>query len=329
MVGKTPVTKTAIASHLGISRTAVSLVLNNAENSTVSEETKEKILRAANELGYKNGRVIKKICYVLCDREITDPRYMLSLQNIERYAGSSGYNIIFLSIKPTTEGIAKLQSLLQNDEVEGYILNGNITDNVMHVIQNSKAPFVLYGFVAREGLDIILVDIERVFYEATKYVIGYGHRKIALLTGLLSLTVHQSTYRGYAKALEENGIVIDKSLIQVSNDEDGYELVSRMRILGIDYTALVCANSIIQFRALQCLKDNGICVPGRISLIGGNISEFTKLSNPKLTAFYCDETGIAQRAIQKLLGRINGTDTACAESDDLKFSEGNTVSYCG
>lgn len=62
----------------------VSLALNNAPGSTISEETRNKIMQAAKELGYKDFGASSQIGFILYDRDSNDPRYMEDLKLIEK-----------------------------------------------------------------------------------------------------------------------------------------------------------------------------------------------------------------------------------------------------
>ncbi|WP_144932072.1 LacI family DNA-binding transcriptional regulator [Paenibacillus sp. 32O-W] len=285
---KMTVTKKDIADYLGISRTAVSLVLNNTPNSTVSEETRRSILQAAKELGYRDSEIYPKICYILYNREPDDPLYIHDLRVIENVASQHGYRLIFMNVRSSTNDFNMLSKYLGNKEVSGIVLTGDIDDDILDIMEDAAVPYVVYSGVSsnRTDVNVIVTDVVKIAYEATKYLTDLGHVRIALFSGSLDTLVHQQTLAGYRKALEEAGLPYDISLVQVSKEEDGYELASRMEILEIDYSAAFCVNTVIQFGALQKLKDLGFQVPRKISLVGWGYSELVKMSVPNLTTLY-------------------------------------------
>ncbi|MCD9021865.1 LacI family DNA-binding transcriptional regulator [Cohnella silvisoli] len=280
------VTKKDIANFLGISRTSVSLALNNAPNSTISEETKNKILNAARELGYRDSEISPKLCFIIYNRAENDPRYINDLKVVEESASRHNYRVIYMSIKASYLELQKLQKFLQGQEVEGVIVSGDIDDQLVELIEKSNVPYVFYGGIQRENVNSIVNDDKKIAYEATKYLISLGHRKIALFSGRLDLQIHRLNIEGYKQALKEARIPLDNSLIQISGEEDGYELCSRMQALGIAYSAVFCVNTIMQFGALQRLKESGVNVPHDVSLIGSGISEIVRVSVPHLTTMY-------------------------------------------
>ena len=280
------VTKKEIADYLGVSRTAVSLVLNNAPNHTISAKTRKDILEAAKKLGYRHSQVQPKLCFILYNRESEDPLYMSELNTIENIAKKNGYWLLYINIKLDSEDFHKLPEFLGSQEISGIVLTGDIDDHIIRLVEESSVPYVVFSSYFKENMNIIVSDMEKLAYQATNYLISYGHEKITLYSGNLKTPVHQQTLSGYKKALAEKNIGFDPSYVQVSNEEDGYELASRMELLGIPYTAAICVNTLIQFGAIQYLKDTGKQVPLDISLIGLGYNEIVKMSHPKLTTMF-------------------------------------------
>lgn len=323
------VTKKDIADYLGISRTSVSLVLNNTPSSTVSEETKGLILKAAKELGYRDQTVSPKILYILYNRERDDPLYISDLKNIEHASSDYEYGLIFMHIRSNINDFMKVQNFLGKKEAAGVILIGSVDDDILHVLEQSGVPYVVYGSVKQKNINIIEPDVVKVAYECTKHLIMLGHKQIALLSGSLETSVHQKTLMGYQKALKKYDIPFNKELVQVSQNEDGYELCTRMEILEIPYTAAFCVNTAIQFGALQRLKDRGIHVPNEISLMGWGLTELVRMSTPKLTTYYIDAAE-AVTVVDRLHDMIShkNTETKSIYLTNVKLFEGETVSFC-
>lgn len=327
------VTKKTIADHLGISRTAVSLVLNNAPNCTVSQETRQKILDTAREMGYgeydssiKQMDICKKICFILYKRNSNDPRYMVDLKNIERMCSQNDFKLVFICQQPAASNSNDLKEYLESHEVEGAILTGDIDNIMLDFMNSTKVPYVAYGGIDNDDVNIILQNAEKIAYEAIMYLINLGHRKIALFSGSLDLLVHRQIMEGYKKALEDNNITFDKIMIQVSGEENGYELANRASLLDIDYTAVFCVNTIIQFGALQWLKEKGIDIPREVSILGYGMSELVKLSNPQLTTFSFDYEEHARVTFERLKEIMNNDNTKKKiYLTNVKFFEGGTV----
>lgn len=324
------ITKKAIAEYLGISRTAVSLALNNAPNSTLSEETRERILKTAKELGYKGMIESNKICYILYNREGNDPRYLFDLRNIEEAASKRGYNILFMSVKPDVNSLKKVKKIANSGEVFAILLTGLIDAEIIYTLDSVDVPYVVYGFSDKKNINIVIPDAVKEGYEATKYLIKFGHKKIAFLSGKLDMLVHKQRLEGYKLALKEEGIAFDPALVQASANEDSYEMIERMEILNIKYSAILCANTVVQFKAVQCLKEKGYGFPGEISVIGCLYTELVDLCNPPLAAVATNHAKSADIIIEALADVVKNKNSAPKTTylTDIKIITGGTVSTC-
>ncbi|BBI35641.1 LacI family DNA-binding transcriptional regulator [Cohnella abietis] len=301
------ITKKEIAEHLGISRTAVSLVLNNAPSSTISTKTRNKILQAAKGLGYRDIELTPKLCFVLYDRDANDPRYMADLQIIESEVSRFNYGLVYMNITSAPESLKKMQKILANQEIEGFIIAGDVDEKIVDLFRHSNTPYIFHGMPLQDKencLNLVAFDERKLAFDATEYLLSLGHTRIALFMGSLDYHIHQLTLEGFRQAHETNGIPLDYSLIQISNDENGYELCKRTKMLQLNYTAAFCANTVIQFGALQYLQSTGISVPHDISLIGSGLSELVKVSSPQLTTYYVTLEEKA-KTVSKLLEIIN------------------------
>ena len=320
------VTKKEIADYLNVSRTVVSMVLNNSKNSTVSEKTKQRVIEAAEELGYKFDESLNKICFLLYNRKSDDPRYLSDLRHIEKYCSKKNYRIIFMNAKNNDKDFEKVKRFIKANEANGFIVTGDVDDKIIDLLKENETNFIVYGGTERDDINVLLPDSERIAYEAVNYMIGYGHRRIALFLGSLDLMIHRKVLEGYTKALSENNIELDKSLIQVNKEEDGYEIAKNMNILNIGYTAAFCTNTVIQFSALQWYKENGINVPGDLSLVGYGLSDLVKLSYPELTTLYFDYAKSAEILSNSIIDIINNKppEENIIHFDDYKVNKGGT-----
>jgi len=323
------ITKKEIAEHLGISRTAVSLVLNNTPSSTISIETRSKILQAAKELGYRDVESSPKLCFILYERDANDPRYMRELHLVEQAASRQGYGLIYMNVTNAPESMDKLRKALDSKEIDGSVVSGDVDEYLIRVLRGYPPPFVLLGLPLKDNIDDLsyaMTDDVKLAYDATRYLISLGHTRIALFTGSLDYKIHQCFLQGFGQAYEASGITLDKSLIQISNEENGYELCKRAEMLRLDYTAAFCANTVIQFGVLQRLQVMGVSVPDDVSLISAGFTELAKVSVPQLTTYYVEETAKAE-VVTMLVDLINRPASGRRTCSFTEFSrhEGGTT----
>lgn len=316
------VTKQQIADYLGISRSAVSIALNDTPGGTLAQKTREKIWQAARELGYKETAATPKVAYILHGREADDPRYLSNLRVAEEMAAAHGYAMLLKSVRDIAQHPAVLSDFVQMYNVSGVIVTGVLNDALIDQATQLNIPTLFYGFTERRDLPAMVPDFEQVAYKAVNYLISLGHEKIALFAGRLYAVL----MRGYRRALEEAGLPIDKSLIQISMEENGYEMSARAQLLELAFTAAFCGNNIIHFGVLQHLKEQGRAVPGEISLISHGCSELARASVPNLTGMYLSNSGIEQTVV-RLIDLIDGkgTERQTVLLSDFAFYPGGTA----
>lgn len=298
------VRKKDIAAYLGISQATVSLALNNPPGSKIAEETRLKVLKAAKELGYKDLNATPQICFMLYDRDTGDPIYSYILSIMEKEVREVHHNFVYMNVKSSNMVEHNLEQFLSSKELKGVIVTGDIDEAITKVIVNSNIPYIIYGGNVRKDLHNVMPDHWKAGYEATRHLISLGHRKIAFFCGNLDNDVHRLVLDGYRKALEENQIPFQAERVQASNNEDGYEMCGRAHYLKIDYTGLVCANTLIQFGALQRLKELGVSIPAEKSLIGYGHTVLNTASIPQLTSVHLEWIEL-KKLVNQLITIIN------------------------
>lgn len=313
-----------IAQYLGVSKSTVSLVLNNSLGSTISEETRQRVIKAARELGYKGYKNNRQIAFVLYNRQLDNPRYSDMLTKIEKSLRQLHFNLLYMSLNSPKE-FSDFTHFVQRGEVAGLLITGEIDELIIDLVVSTETPYLFIGGTERENLNVISDDYSKGAYEATKYLLSLGHEKIAFFSGKLDILAHRRGLEGYQTALLEKGIPFDKSLVQISNEEDGYELCERMKLLNIEYTAAFCANTIIQSGVLQRLRENGVRVPMDISLIGYGLTHLAQMSNPPLTTVNWDHDFI-DAVVKRLLRCISDRITPAEQiiHQNITLIEGGT-----
>ena len=145
----------------------------------------------------------------------------------------------------------------------------------------------------------MVTDSRRGSYEAVKYLIGIGHRKILFIKGSPKTSSAREVYSGYTKALKENGL--EKNVISGGFEEkDGYIAIKKMKNRDMKPTAIMAVNDPVAIGALQSLDELTIKVPEDISLVGfSDISLSSKLTVP-LTTVREDTASMGEKAISIL-----------------------------
>lgn len=303
------VTKQQIADYLGISRTAVSLTLNRSPKCTVSKECQQKIINAAKELGYplQNTEVLPpKICVAAFNM---DNKAAMSTNNnelrlIDDYISSQGYNIVFLNVSKSEHSMNRFYDYINSGDADALVMLSVTDPSVCSRIADGSIPYVIFSEIDNQPGNTCFPDTYEITRQMMQRLIKMGHRRIAFFTLMLEYPQQKHILNGYKSALSEAEIDYDPALIQVSSLHDGGELAARMEYLGIKYTAAICANSVLQFGALNWMQQHGIQVPAQKSLLGYGMTDLVTLAKPELSTFYMDSKEYIESGMKCLMESI-------------------------
>lgn len=305
-----------IAELAGVSKTTVSKVINNKDDS-ISKATKDKILRIIKEQNYvpnklAQGLVTKRTKTIgLLIPDIRNPFFTDISRGAEDYARKEGYNIIFCSTDEDYEREAECISMLVEKVVDGIIFapssNTSKKDNRYN---NLQIPMVLVDknidILNAKGL--VIVDNKNGTYESTKYLINQGHTKILYLSGPLKNEISKERLNGYIRALEKNNIQHDECDIVEGKYtyEWAYEFIKNIDL--INHSAICCANDLIAIGVIQALTEMGINVPQDISVVGFDDIQTSKLIHPSLTTVRQPAYEMGQKACELLINYLKNND---------------------
>ena len=307
-----------IAQLVGVSVMTVSKALRDAPD--VSAATRAKIKALAQQMGYvpdSSAQGLRTKTTKLLGLVIpatTNPIYARMVYAIETRAHELGYDVLLAQTENQPEREAAcLRRLLSRRvdgllvtpvyrfEAEARIYQEIITRQVPTVLLGQPAPFCK-GFVSIEIEDLVAS------YNATKHLLGLGHKKIAYFTGPPAAPWAHERFEGFRRALRETGIEVDDKLVfsAGSTIEDGEKAALQMLNEGGRPTAIQAVSDLVAIGCAETLLQQGLKIPGDISLVGfGNIlaAEFyrvplTTISQPK------HRLGIA--AIETLMNLIQG-----------------------
>jgi len=309
-----------VAKSLGVSKTLVSLVLNDrGDEKGISQETQKKVRKKVKELNYKPNqfarglRMGKSNTIGLVIADISNPFYAKLCRSIEDALNKQDYNLMICSTEENAEKESDLIEMLIDRQVDGLIISTtqNNNDDILRLM-DKKFPFVLIDrHIYNLETNYVIVDNENGAKNAVQHLIDLGHKEIGHLT--ISPT-HISTIKdrtiGYQKALEENGITVNQELIKsipfgdVQNDVA--KAIDDLRVSHPNVSALFVVNNILALAAMQHFSDIGITIPSQVSIISFDDIEVFKLCSPPITAVSQPIDEMGKLASKIILDDIKG-----------------------
>ncbi|WP_432664266.1 LacI family DNA-binding transcriptional regulator [Wukongibacter baidiensis] len=303
-----------VAKKAGVSTATVSRVINGYEH--VSDKLKNRVQDAIDELNYKPNQIAKSLASQktnLIGILVPDLKYEYyanMLSSIEEYASQKNYNIIVCNIKEDLDKEIRYINILKEMWVDGIILmHEKLNDNIKKLLLECEIPTVLAS-IKLEGLDFPSVNIDdfKAAYDATKYLIDLGHRKIAIIAGdMRDYTAGSERFRGYKQALVDNDIAfVPKYFGQGNfNIQDGYNAMGKLLENEIDLpTAVFAVSDSMAVGAMNYMIDRGYNVPDDISIIGFDDIDLASAVRPKLTTINQPAEKIGSLAVELLIKYI-------------------------
>lgn len=305
-----------VAQLAGVSTATVSYALSGKR--TISEETKQRIQAAIEELDYVpdlNARGLSmrdsKLIGVVVPQ--TEPGERLMFQNsfysevlgsIEYYARQQGYHILISA----TDANESYLTLAKKRNLDGIIVIGMYPNDFYQQMKKTQIPIVLIdSYCSDHYYHNIRIDDAYGSYLATRYILENGHRHIAFFSGQLKENgVMKKRLLGYQQALEEFEVPYQKEYVfegQIDYNS-GISLSKQLMESELPATGIVAAADILAIGAIKGLFEAGKRVPEAYSIIGFDDAEISQYLTPGLTTIRQQISMKGQKAVELLLKHI-------------------------
>lgn len=289
-----------VAKAAGVSVATVSRVLNGS--GYFDEETARRVREAVAKLDYRKNihwtrlsrNSSEMVCFLLGNRESMNSMQMKMLVACERRCGEHGLDVVFsrfcYDAQARPEELALPKMLAARGIVDGVILAGYHTSNLLGTLRRNGIPWVLAGnnFAGRPGETrqyAVTYDEAGGIDDAAQYLMRLGHRHIAFIGSQAFLW-----FRRRLEALERSLTGSRVSLSRVTDDWDvpsveyGRLAVAQLLRSARPPTAILAANDEVAAGAWKELLHRGVRVPAEMSLIGFGDREEFNILEPSLTS---------------------------------------------
>lgn len=285
-----------VAKRAQVSVSTVSHALNS--NRPVKEETRERILKAIEELGYepnKSAQILRSgssrtIGLVMAANIHTysDPFFAVFTSMLADTLVGSNYDLLLSHSMHEIFEEARYEKLIQNGQVDGFIvLDPMLADQRLTFLSKRDIPFVVLGR-SEEFPDCPHIDMDNVHgtFIATEHLIDMGHSTIGFIGFPLDLAFSFDRHKGYQMALERHGLTASESHVVTgagSSSEAGYWEVLELLERSPGLTAVVCADDRLAFNAIRALRERDFDVPRDMSVVGYTDVQAARSFAPPLT----------------------------------------------
>ncbi|MBI5220200.1 MAG: LacI family DNA-binding transcriptional regulator [Bacteroidia bacterium] len=313
-----------IARSLGVSKTLVSLVINNKSDiHGISKITQQKVWDKIKEMNYKpnlmarNLRLGRSNTIGLIVSDISNPFYSRMARHIEDLAEKKGYNLIICSTDEKIDKEIALIKMLKNRQVDGLIISSsqkNISE--FNTLLAENYPLVLVDrCIPKLKTNYVTVDNTKGAYEAVEHLIKQGYERIAAFA---ISPVHVSTIndriQGYLKALKDHKLNYGNAYLReipFDNVKAAVKKEFKKLIEGKNkIQALFAINNNIATACMEAINENRIKVPHDLALVCFDDVDLFKLTSPTITAVAQPIDEICENALKFLFAEISSKGAA-------------------
>ena len=318
-----------IARECGVGVSTVSRALNNHPD--INPATKEKIMRVIDELGFvpnNSARNLKRAesnSIALLIKGISNPFFTEMIKIMEERMEDKGYDLVLHHVESKENEIDVALNLVKEKKLQGIIFLGGEFSHSDEKLSLLKVPFVFStaglnpNQMSKSGYAYVSIDDLKESGKVVDYLIGMGHRQIAILTAQSEdQSVGNVRLDGYKKALTKAGIPIDERLISklAAGDEteqytmeNGYRQTKELLACKVPFTALYAISDTLAIGAMRALREAGLSIPEDVSVVGYDGIPLGDFANPRLSTLRQPVEAMAVATIDMLCDIIDGKRT--------------------
>jgi len=318
------VTMQDIADACGLSRNTVSKIFNG--RGTVSEATRKKIIKAAQELGYfqfleektsKPGTHSQNIALLTHSKPMNHNFGSSFIINFTNQLCRAGYTLKMYEISTEELTQKKLPPHLMLENTVGILGIELFDRDYLHMICGLGLPTIFvdgYAHVNSSLLCCDLISMENIasIIALTERLIASGAKRIGFVGDINHCNSFYERWIGFCTALGSAGLPLDHSLCILAKDEEPYGdvdwLFARLEEMPSIPDAFVCANDFLAIHLMAALKKKGLSIPADVMVTGFDGSPESAVVEPPLTTVQIPSADIGRLAADILLDRIQNPD---------------------
>jgi LacI family transcriptional regulator, repressor for deo operon, udp, cdd, tsx, nupC, and nupG len=310
------VTSYDVARAAGVSQTTVSFVLNQVAEANISDETRQRVVAIAEQMGYVPDAAARALVrgrtqiIGVVVTTLDDPFIGALVQTIESAARDRGYVVILASSSDLPEREIAAAKMLQSRRVDGVIVaSSRVGALYKGHLEQPRVPVVLINSLAEPGDELFFsvgVDNRHGGNVATAHLIGKGHRRIAYVASPPDRRDNKERMAGYRQALAGAGIGYAPSLVlQGTGDAAGGQR-ALPQILSLDNppSAVVCYNDLTAIGVIDAARRAGLALPRDLAIVGFDDIAFAQYCDPPLTTVAQPIGELGRRAIELMLALL-------------------------
>jgi LacI family transcriptional regulator len=313
------VTLRDVAHVAGVHPATVSRALNEETRALVNEETARRVLKAAEELGYRPNPIARGLktnrSYTVgvLIPDLTNPLFPPILRGIEDCLATAGYTALTANTDNDPERELLDSQTMRARQVDGIIAATARRDHRLHdALLEAGIELVLVNR-RQEALPVssATADDRMGMRLAVEHLLSLGHTRIAHLGGPLDYSTGLDRHDSFYETMRAAGIEPDPELVlcaEAFTESEGARLCGELLDDGREFTAVAAANDLLALGCYDVFGERGVRCPEDVSVVGFNDMPFAARFAPPLTTIHIPHYEIGKAAAQLMLERLQNGD---------------------
>ena len=298
-----------VAELVGVSTSTVSRVINNPEF-PMNERTRQRVQRAVEALDYSPSPAARglrtksgKLLGLIVPDFYHMHAFVCILDHIEHAARRYGYDLILATTNNDPLIEEQMIMSLVRRHVDGIILSSESDKStVSKLVRSVRVPVVVVDRgMNYDSLPSAIIDNYSAGSLAASFLLEHGHKRVACITGPLSISICRERLRGFEDTCSE---LTEKCRVFEGDFQFGSGKAAAREILASpgDVTAIWAQNDVMAAGVLSELYSRGIHVPSDISVMGMDDTELAEMTTPALTTITQPFREMSEWAVLTVLG---------------------------
>jgi len=306
-----------VAERAGVDASTVSRVLRGDERKPAKAETRDRILQAAREMGYRPNGVARSLrtrrteAIGLVIPDAGNPGFLEIFKGVQAAASNAGWHVIVIEGRGPRHGNLGWERLVTEGRVDGLlVLTASVRDPVVRGFARSGVPLVLVNRRSEGVVGSVVMNDARGAEVAIDHFVSLGHRRIGHVAGPPDIDTGRRRTAGFRAALKKHALVARPAWMPVTDytEAGGAEAARRLlKEAGRELpTALYVASFLSGVGAMGAFKNAGLSVPRDLSIIVSDELAVAAHTDPPLSTVLMPVTRMGEVAANMLFGAMAG-----------------------
>jgi LacI family kdg operon repressor/LacI family transcriptional regulator len=307
-----------VAKKAGVSRATVSRVLNQNYH-YISDETRERVLRAIEEMDYRPNALAKGLKQMKTNMlgvvlsNLQNPFWSKVMEGIEDTCQNYGYSLLIANSREDMEKeIENMKSFMER-QVDGIIVNPTREENpFFQTLIERNFPVLFMNRKVKNGFaNMVLMNNIRGAYLGVEHLVKLGKRNIALfIYPPQGVSPRLERIEGYKSAMSMHKLEVQPSWIRIVRNKEECKNELRDLFQNSRVDAIFSTNSVLTLQIFEVLKELAYKVPQDVAVLGYDETEWAKHLDPPLTTVQQPAYEMGRVSAERLIQMIRGEQSA-------------------